>query len=177
MKKLSPRTTPLKAVTFFLTIGSLVGITAMPATAGGQEDIPVSVEVVDNSCQSAVEPALWNPDPQVTYGQDGNQVELDTVDSGGYVDFELNLGFSPGWDDCEQEPVAVTGYIDVSFIPDAGSPLELFNISCAGLVSFETCDAGVNYQTGSSMLYGTLDVTSVTEEGSYSGTLRVVWTP
>ncbi len=71
----------------------------------------------------------------------------------------------------------MTGYFDVSFIPGAGSPLELFNISCAGLVSFETCDAGVNYQTGSSMLYGTLDVTSVTEEGSYSGTLRVVWTP
>jgi hypothetical protein len=149
----------------------------MPATAGGQEDIPVTVDVVDTSCQSTVEPAWWEPDPQVTYGQDGNQVELDTVDSGGYVDFELNLGFSTGWDDCEQEPVAVTGYIDVSFIPNAGSPLELSWISCAGVSNTETCDAGVNHQTGSSMLYGTLDVTSVTEEGSYSGTLRVVWTP
>ena len=172
MKKLSARTTPLKAVAFFLTIGSLVGITAMPATAEGTNDWQIDVVVIDTECNLPDTPATWDPDMTVNWTDD-NEVDLYNLGWDFTAEFDVFLDIQQGHDNCgENVTIDPVGIFELNFIPGDDSPLEMSSSHCGG-----SCNADDNYYTGGSMVFATIDASNATEVGTFSGTFRVVWIP
>jgi len=173
MKKLSPRTTPLKSVAFFLTIGSLIGISAMPATAE-EANWDLTVDVVDTGCNTPITPPSWNPSQNVQWQDDDNEVDLEELWYNPNVQFAINLGFQQGLDECG-DFIDMTGTVAITFTADLGSPLVMSESWCGGSPS--DCIADEMYYMGNSDIFGILDASEATTEGEFSGTLNVVWTP
>jgi hypothetical protein len=150
----------------------------MPATAEGTNDWQIDVvvidsEVIDVGCVEPDTPATWSPDMTVNWTGGDNEVDLYNIDWDWTAEFDVFLDIQLGHDNCgENEVIDPLGIFELSFIPGAGSPLEMSSSHCGG-----SCNADDNYYTGASKVYGTIDASDATEEGTYSGTFRVVWIP
>jgi hypothetical protein len=176
MKNIASRKSPLKSLAFFLSISSLVGISSMPATAetGETTDWQIDVLVIDTACNLPDTPATWNPDMTVNWEDGDNEVDLYNISWDYTADFDVFLDIQLGNDNCgENEVIEPLGIFELSFIPDDGSPLQMTSSYCGGV----SCNADDSYYTGGSMVYGTIDASNATEEGTFSGTFRVVWVP
>jgi hypothetical protein len=160
-----------KAATF-LAMASIVGFIASPASAN-EESWNLEVNVVDTGCTPIITPPTWSPDPIVTYNDvDGNEVDLDTLDWDWSVSFSLSLDITPGQESCENTSIDPSGTVEASFT--STDNLAIDTLTCSGV---DICDAYTLYQMMGSQLTGTIDTRGLTAEGTYSGTLNVVWTP
>lgn len=170
----------IKLVAGCLTLGSVLGFSAVPAMAvENTETWTLEVEVRDtpqsDPCadfQSVVEPASWSPDTQVVYGDaDGNVSDLASDD--GLVNFSVDLSFSEGSETvCNQDPLTLTpaGSLVSSFEP-------ISNDISATTDCDNGCDASGNFENENSIVGGTINVASSRTVETRSGTLTVTWTP
>jgi hypothetical protein len=174
MKNIASRKSPLKALAFFLSISSLVGISSMPATAE-EATWDLTVEIVDTGCNEDITPPSWNPSQNVEWDAGNNQVDLEEIEWNSQLDFNVNLSFQQGLDNCNGGFIDMTGTVAITFTPDPGSPLVMSDSWCGG--STVDCVAEEMFRMGNSDIYGTLDASDATTTGEFSGTLTVVWTP
>ena len=173
MKNIASRKSPLKSLAFFLSIGYLIGISSMPATAE-EANWDLTVEIVDTGCNEDITPPSWNPSQNVEW-DDGNQVDLEEIEWNSQLAFKVNLGFQQGLDNCNGGFIDMTGTVAFTFTPNQGSPLVMSDSWCGG--STDDCIAEEMFRTGNSDIYGTLDASDATTTGEFSGALNVVWTP
>ncbi len=159
-----------KKAAFFLAIGSLVALSAMPAAAN-EESWNLEVNAVDTGCRTSVTPPTWSPNLTVTYAY-GNEVDLDyqydPADS--QVHFSVNLGFDQGIDNCTNENIDPYGTV-VSSFEDPEGVLTPYYLYCS-----DSCMA-LTVWMDSSEIEGVLDASQATTVGTETGTLTVVWTP
>jgi hypothetical protein len=159
-----------KKAAFFLAIGSLVVVSAMPASAN-EESWNLEVNVVDTGCAPSVTAPTWSPISTVTYSQ-GNEIDLDYQyqASDSWVHFTVNLGFEQGMDNCTSTPVDPYGTV-VSSFNDPEGVLTPYYLYCS-----DSCNALTVWMDGSE-IEGVLDASQATTVGTETGTLTVVWTP
>ena len=157
-----------KKAAFFLAIGSLVAVSAMPAAAN-EESWNLEVTVVDTGCQPNIVAPTWSPDSEITY-INPNEVDLDTLDVAYLVPFSVDLGFAQGSDNCTLTPIDPTGDVVASF-DDPEGVLTLDVLDCLA-----SCSA-FNLYLGNSSIGGTINASLATAIGTETGTLTVVWTP
>jgi hypothetical protein len=153
-----------KVLVTFLAIGSLLGISAVTAMA---DDVTITVTVEDNSCVPNVTPADWRPDltPIV------DTFDLADPTTPPTENFAVLLNFEDGFDVNICDPTAEyepTGNITSTF---AGT-LVLSTMECLD----DPCSAAfISNDSFNGELTGAYNVPDTA--GTYSGTLRITWTP
>ena len=158
-----------RALALVLTIGSFLGLTAMPAMATWDPNNPawqLDVNVTDSTCVPDFSEPSWAPD-QLLYTVDNN-VDMFAPST---VNFEVYLNFSHGTDAnvCGDPNISPTGEVTASFNGDPA--LQLQGLDCQ-----LACQASDLYTMGST-IQGQVTVNGGTAPGTYSGTLSVTWTP
>lgn len=149
-----------------LALGSIFGISAAPAIAEEEATWNVQVQVSDSGCVDFETPAIWTPDMDVYY-LGGNSIDLDSGTL--FVDFEVYLNFTPGYFFCDPIDIDPTGDVEALFTTlDAGLTVDYLDCSAV-------CPAANLMPDGK--IAGSLDASSVAGEGTYSGQLKVLWTP
>jgi hypothetical protein len=161
-----------RAIAFLIILATYMGVTSTPAVAVEDPNAPswdIEVEVTDTSppgCEPSWEPASWNPELFV----EGTDVDMANPTS---VEFEVFLMFSRGIAivDCDGSPgPGPSGTVTASF---SGDPeLNLDALDCQS-----NCYAWDLFTEGVSPLEGTISVNAGTLEGTYTGTLTVIWAP
>jgi len=160
-----------RAIAFLIILATYMGVTSTPAVAVGDPNAPswdIEVAVTDSSppaCEPSWGPAAWSPQ----FFVDGTDVDMANPTS---VEFEVFLLFSRGIAivDCGGGlGPAPSGTVTASF---SGDP----ELSIDALDCENNCDASVLF-AGMSPLEGTISVNAGTLEGTYTGTLTVIWAP
>ena len=152
------------------TLGAFVGLTSLPATA---IDWTIGVEVSDTTpppCTTPNDDPYWSPDPIVNYSM-GNSVDL--FSPPGLVNFSVDLGFSPGWDNCNGVAIAPTGDVEAS-VSNLDAELSMSQLDCTAALGVCQAETLAN---SSNAVSGAIDASGVSTTGTKSGTLTVVWTP
>lgn len=147
-----------------LTLGSI-----SPAVAEGTTDVPVEVVVSTTyvpRCEGLESLPDWAPDTQLAY--DGIRAASGSVDPTilSSITVALDLGWSQGQDQ-ECTPITHNGTVTSSLtMTDPGVA-----------VSYLDCDASAPCSAVDMLdILGELDFSAVAD-GTYSGTLSVVWAP
>lgn len=166
-----------KALAVLVTLGSLFSFSAAPAMAYDNQ-WGVDVYVTDSTpeydpCADFIgdyTAATWSPDMSVTYSEgQTNDVYVDD----GSVPFSVGLNFT--------QASATNCNSDPSFYNPDGSVVSTFTAISSDITGTTSCDLSCYatdvYQTASSEITGSLDVTASNTVETRSGTLNVTWTP
>jgi hypothetical protein len=101
----------------------------------------------------------------------GNSVDL--FSPPGLVNFSVDLGFSPGWDNCNGVAIAPTGDVEAS-VSNLDAELSMSQLDCTAALGVCQAETLAN---SSNAVSGAIDASGVSTTGTKSGTLTVVWTP
>jgi hypothetical protein len=101
----------------------------------------------------------------------GNSVDL--FSAPGLVLFSVDLGFYPGWDNCNGVAIAPTGDVEAS-VSNLDPQLSMSQLDCTYDLGVCQAETLVN---NSNAVSGAIDASGVSTTGTKSGTLTVVWTP
>ena len=159
-----------RAVALLATLGAFVGLTSLPALA---TDWTIEVTVSDSTPPACTDPdtePTWIPDTVVNYTF-GNDVDL--FSAPGLVLFNVGLGLTQGWDNCNSVAIAPSGEIEAS-VTSLDAELSVNSLDCSAAVGF--CQAGDLF-VNSNGISGAIDASAVSTTGIKYGTLTVVWTP
>jgi hypothetical protein len=161
-----------RAIAFLIILATYMGVTSTPAVAVGNPNAPswdIEVTVTDSSppgCEPSWGPAFWSPQ----FFVEGTDVDMANPT---LVEFDVYLQFGRGIAivDCGGSlGPAPSGTVTASF---SGDPeLNIDALDCE-----INCDASDLFADGMSPLEGTISVNAGTLEGTYTGTLTVIWAP
>ena len=171
-----------KALAVLMTIGSLIGITAVPALASDSANwnLEVTVYGADEPYDPCIDfvadviPASWAPDPAVNY-TDPETNTYDVYQDDGLVAFNVSLAFAAGsTTTCNGDPLA--NIPDGTVVSTFAATTDPNNITVTA-----DCDVNCNamdlYQDLSSVVNGTIDVTGSLTNETRTGVFTLTWTP